>query len=88
MEDNWKTISDYNGCGEAPISERYFTQRHKEHGEKDGRIPRSLLLGSDWQIRTPFSAGFVNPPGASLQEQILGAGLKAVGFGNPVRSRF
>ena len=54
--------------------------------------------GSDWQIRTPFSAGFVNPAGASLGDwQIrtaFGFGNLAktvgetAGFGNPARSKF
>jgi len=38
----FKKNTDYNGCGEAPISERYLTQRHREHGEKGGRIHARL----------------------------------------------
>ena len=63
---SWQTgcykNADYNGFGEAPISERHPTQRHREHGEKGGRIHARLPDRTGLPVSGPvISAGRTLP---------------------------
>ncbi|RLC19759.1 MAG: hypothetical protein DRI57_06395 [Deltaproteobacteria bacterium] len=55
--------------GEAPISERYLTQRHREHGEKGGRIHARL---PDRKARTELPvSGPVVSAGRTLPASVI-----------------